>query len=75
MPKVNKRRTVMPRTTKTAQITEARSEYSTAKRRYKKEGKAAFGKPKTSKAYKVYKEAKAEYRRTGRKLGKLTEVA
>lgn len=65
----------MPRVTKKSQIIEARREYEPAKRRYKATGKAAMGKPKTSKAYKAYQAAKTEYRSKGRKLGKLTGVA
>ena len=65
----------MPRATKKTQIAEARREYEPAKRRYKKAGKAAFGKPKNSKPYKEYQAAKADYRRKGRTLGKLTGIS
>ena len=55
-----------------AKVREAAKEYGTVKRFYKKIGKAALGKPKSSQVHKDYVKIKGEYQRAGRKLAKMT---
>lgn len=55
-----------------SEVREAASEYGACRRLYKKLGKAALDKPKSSRIHKDYVAIKHEYHRTGRKLAKLT---
>lgn len=53
-------------------IATKRKEYEAVKREYKKAGKKAFGKPKSSAVYKEYKAVKRVYNQVGSQLGRLT---
>jgi hypothetical protein len=55
-----------------ANVREAAREYGTVRRLYKKIGKAAMGKPKSSQIHKDYVTIRGEYQRTGKRLAKLT---
>jgi hypothetical protein len=55
-----------------AKVREAAAEHALAKRARKKIGEMAFGKPKSSKIHREYREVDGIYQKTGRKLAKLT---
>ena len=55
-----------------AKVREAAKEYGEIRRFYKKVGKAAMGKPKSSQVHKDYMKIKGEYQRAGKKLAKMT---
>lgn len=55
-----------------SKIASKRREYAAVKSLYKKTGKKAFGKPKSSVPYREYKTVKREYQRIGGQLGRLT---
>ena len=55
-----------------AKVREAAREYGEIRRFYKKVGKAAMGKPKSSQVHKDYMKIKGEYQRAGKKLAKMT---
>ena len=51
-----------------------RRDYEQVKRLYKKAGKAAMGKAKSSAVYKEYKVVKRAYKKIGTQLGKATKL-
>jgi hypothetical protein len=55
-----------------AKVREAAAEYGECRRYYKRLGKAALGKPKSSRVHKDYVAIKREYRRAGKKLARMT---
>ena len=55
-----------------SKVREAAAEYGECRRCYKKLGKAALGKPKSSRVHKDYVAIRTEYRRAGKRLAKLT---
>ena len=55
-----------------AKVREAAKEYGAVKRFYKKIGKAALGKPKSSRVHKDYVKIRGEYQRAGKRLAKMT---
>jgi hypothetical protein len=55
-----------------SKIAAKRKEYAAVKALYKKAGKKAFGKPKTSIPHREYKTVKREYNRIGGELGRMT---
>jgi hypothetical protein len=55
-----------------AKVREAAQEYGECRRCYRKLGKAALDKPKSSRIHKYYILIKHEYHRAGRRLAKLT---
>lgn len=55
-----------------SKIASKRKEYAAVKKLYKQTGKKAFGKAKSSVAYREYKTVKTQYKRIGGELGRLT---
>lgn len=64
----------MPRASKKTLVRNTRREYDTLTRAFHKAGRAAFGKPESSKAKRDYREIQKERNRVGRRLGVLTGV-
>jgi hypothetical protein len=62
----------MPTKSKSSAIRAARLEYSKVKRAYHTAGKAAFGKPGSSRVKRDYCALKRAYKRVGARLGRLT---
>jgi hypothetical protein len=70
---IQHRKTIMAKKrTSPAAVKAARSEYSSVKRAYHKAGKAAFGKPSSSKVKRDYHALKRAYKSAGSRLGRLT---
>jgi hypothetical protein len=56
-----------------AKVREAAKEYGAVKRLYRKVGKAALGKPKSSVVHKDYVKIRTEYHKIGRRLAQLAK--
>ena len=55
-----------------AKVREAAQEYGECRRCYRKLGKAALGKPKSSRVHRDYVLMRREYHRAGKRLAKMT---
>ena len=55
-----------------AKVREAAKEYGLIRNFYKRIGKAALGKPKSSRVHKDYVKIKGEYQRAGKRLARMT---
>ena len=55
-----------------AKVREAAREYGEIRRFYKKVGKTAMGKPKSSRVHKDYVKIRGEYQRAGKRLARMT---
>lgn len=72
MPRRTRAETKYQGTRYPAKVREAAKEYGEIKRFYKKVGKAALGKPKSSRVHKDYVKIRGEYQRAGKRLAKMT---
>ena len=72
MPRRTRAETKYQGTRYPAKVREAAEEYGEIRRCYKKIGKAALGKPKSSRVHKDYVTIRREYQRAGKRLAKMT---
>ena len=72
MPRRTRAETKYQGTRYPAKVREAAKEYGEIKKFYKKVGRAALGKPKSSRVHKDYVKIKGEYQRAGKRLARMT---